>query len=72
MKLGLGLYRHMLNRDHYRFAKQAGATHIVAHLSDYFRPGSLSTASGGDVLGRASDSDHWSYEELSALRQRDK
>lgn len=36
MKLGLGLYRHMLTPDNFRFAKQAGATHIVAHLVDYF------------------------------------
>lgn len=36
MKLGLGLYRHMLTPDNFRFAKQAGATHIVAHLTDYF------------------------------------
>lgn len=31
MKLGLGLYRHMLTEDNLRFARQAGATHIVAH-----------------------------------------
>jgi mannonate dehydratase len=37
MKLGLGLYRHMLTADNFAFAKQAGATHIVAHLTDYFR-----------------------------------
>ncbi len=36
MKLGLGLYRHMLDAKHFRFARQAGATHIVAHLVDYF------------------------------------
>ena len=36
MHIGLGLYRHMLNRENYRFAKQVGATHIVAHLTDYF------------------------------------
>jgi mannonate dehydratase len=36
MKLGLGLYHHMLTEDNFRFAKQAGATHIVAHLTDYF------------------------------------
>ncbi len=36
MKLGLGLYRNMLTRDNYRFARQAGCTHIVAHLVDYF------------------------------------
>lgn len=69
MKLGLGLYRHMLNRDNYRFARQAGATHIVAHLTDYFQPGSLSTGSGDAVWGQAGSSTHWSYEELRALRQ---
>lgn len=36
MKLGFGLYRHMLDRDHLRFAKQCGATHVVVHLVDYF------------------------------------
>ena len=39
MKLGLGLYRHMLTRENFQFARQAGATHIVAHLVDYFRGG---------------------------------
>ena len=36
MKLGFGLYRHMLNAEHYKFAKQCGATHLVIHLVDYF------------------------------------
>ena len=39
MKLGFGLYRHMLTKEHYRFAKQCGATHVVIHLVDYFRKG---------------------------------
>lgn len=34
MRLGLGLYRQMLTTDNFRFAKQAGATHIVAHLDE--------------------------------------
>ena len=33
MKLGLGLYRHMLTPENFRFARQAGAIHIVAHLT---------------------------------------
>ena len=37
MKLGLGLYRYALTRDDFQFARQAGATHIVAHLVDYFQ-----------------------------------
>ena len=36
MKIGLGLYRQMLTQDNFRFAKQAGCTHIIAHLVDYF------------------------------------
>jgi mannonate dehydratase len=36
MKLGFGLYKHMLNEEHYRFARQCGATHVVVHLVDYF------------------------------------
>jgi mannonate dehydratase len=39
MKVGLGLYRHMLTRDYYDFARQAGATHVVVHLVDYFNRG---------------------------------
>jgi mannonate dehydratase len=36
MKIGLGLYRQMLNERHYKFAQQLGVTHIVAHLENYF------------------------------------
>jgi mannonate dehydratase len=39
MKLGFGFYRHQLDRAHYRFARQCGATHAVIHLVDYFRNG---------------------------------
>jgi mannonate dehydratase len=37
MKLGLGLYRHQLNTQHYQFTRQCGCTHLVVHLVDYFR-----------------------------------
>jgi mannonate dehydratase len=36
MHIGLGLYRHMLTPEHYAFARQAGCTHVVIHLVDYF------------------------------------
>lgn len=76
MKVGLGLYRHQLNAENLAFAKQCGATHIVAHLVDYFRDGGQA---GGDDQptgtdhgwGRAGDSDTlWSEDELCALRER--
>ena len=41
MKLGLGLYRHMLTPDNFRFARQCGCTHLVVHLVDYFSGGQL-------------------------------
>jgi mannonate dehydratase len=70
MKLGLGLYRHMLTADNFAFAKQAGATHIVAHLTDYFRTDdSLGTASGAESWGYTPNAGkYWTYEELRDLR----
>ena len=70
MKLGLGLYHHMLTPENFRFARQCGATHIVAHLVDYFATDdSLSTASGGTAWGLSpSDKPLWSYEMLRDLR----
>ena len=74
MKLGLGLYRHQLDAEHYRFARQCGCTHVVAHLVDYFRS-SRGNRSGDQPVGddcgwgRAGNPDKlWTYEELAALR----
>lgn len=74
MKLGLGLYRHMLTRENFRFARQAGATHLVIHLVDYFKGGShgandsqpTGTQQGWGVAGDARQL--WSLEELLSLR----
>jgi mannonate dehydratase len=74
MKLGLGLYRHMLTPDNFAFAKQAGATHIVAHLVDYFRGsghvGPDDQPTGTDWgWGLAGDPDQlWTVEQLQTLR----
>jgi mannonate dehydratase len=74
MKLGLGLYRHMLTRENFQFARQAGATHVVAHLVDYF-PGPAAKGcdqplGGESGWGRAGDPDRlWTAEELKSLRQ---
>lgn len=75
MKLGLGLYRHQLNREHFAFARQCGCTHLVVHLVDYFKsyrsnqPGDQPV--GDDTgWGLAGDPNHlWTYEELAALRK---
>ena len=77
MKLGLGLYRHLLTRENFEFAQQAGATHIVAHLVDYFRGAPDQHGAGGDQplgtdlgWGLAGDpAALWSVGELTALRR---
>lgn len=74
MKLGLGLYRHMLTRDNFQFARQAGATHIVAHLVDYFKGGDHNPRDNQPTgtergWGLAGDPDKlWSLEKLVDLR----
>lgn len=74
MKIGLGLYRHQLDREHFDFARQCGATHLVVHLVDYFRqgqgnPGDNQPTGGSGGWGRAGDPDRlWSVEELATLK----
>jgi len=60
----------MLTADNFRFARQAGATHIVAHLTNYFgSDDELSTGSGAQSWGVAGDGKTlWTYEELYDLR----
>lgn len=36
MRLGIGLYRHMLAPEYYQFAAQCGCTHIIIHLANYY------------------------------------
>ena len=70
MKLGLGLYRHMLTDDNFRFAKQVGATHIVAHWTDYFSGSTNIPETDGERCWGVSDNRGrlWTYEELAALK----
>jgi hypothetical protein len=50
MKLAIGLYRHQLDCEHYRFARQCGCTHLVIHLVDYFKS-SQNNRPGDQPLG---------------------
>jgi mannonate dehydratase len=54
MKLGLGLYNHMLTAENFRFARQAGATHLVVHTPTF----------GSDAVGPPL----WTEENLRDLR----
>jgi mannonate dehydratase len=65
MKLGLGLYDNMLTAENFRFARQAGATHIVAHI-----PGLLAKADAPPGCWGVTDPTlpYWTYEDLRDLR----
>ena len=76
MKIGIGLYRHMLSRENYDFARQAGCTHVVVHLVDYFRQSSANPRdnqpTGGkyEPWGLAGDPDSlWTLEEMRKIRR---
>ncbi|MGC9327471.1 MAG: mannonate dehydratase [Candidatus Hinthialibacter sp.] len=70
MKIGLGLYRRMLTADNFRFAKQAGCTHIVAHMVNYFSDELLHGTDETRHWGVSNNQDQlWSEEELSALKK---
>jgi len=65
----------MLTRENFQFARQAGATHIVAHLVDYFKgdahnPHDNQPTGTARGWGLAGDPDKlWSAGELRDLRQ---
>jgi len=75
MKLGLGLYHHMLNKAHFDFAKQCGCTHLVVHLVDYFNKGNQKNKNDqpmgdGGGWGFAGNSKKlWEVDELLKLKK---
>jgi mannonate dehydratase len=76
MKVGLGLYRHMLMREYYDFARQAGCTAVIVHLVDYFHQGGSNprhnqpTGAKYEPWGVAGDPDKlWTIAELRQLRR---
>jgi mannonate dehydratase len=76
MKVGLGLYRHMLTPEYYDFARQAGCTHLVVHLVDYFNQGAKNprnnqpTGAKYEPWGVAGNPEKlWTIAELKNLRQ---
>ncbi|GGI66531.1 mannonate dehydratase [Enterococcus alcedinis] len=69
MKLGLGLYRHMLTDENFQFAQQAGCTAIIAHLANYYEE--ILPATDGEVnYGKVREKDPiWELEHLIALKE---
>jgi mannonate dehydratase len=71
MKLGLGLYKSVLTSDNFRFARQAGATHIVVQLVDYIKGENPSLTKNylngwGETRNQGK---LWTYEQLSAIKK---
>jgi mannonate dehydratase len=72
MKLGLGLYRSLLTPENFAFAKQAGVTHLVVHLVDYFKGATPTLTSGPATLGwgvTRNQDRPWTYDELAAIKR---
>lgn len=72
MKLGLGLYRGLLTEDNFKFAKQAGVTHLVVHLVDYFQGANPTLSSGEPNMGwgiTQNQNRPWDYDDLASLKK---
>jgi len=72
MKLGLGLYHGLLTEDNFQFAKQAGVTHVVVHLVDYFKGANPTLESGEPNMGwgvTTNQNRPWTFDELHALKK---
>jgi mannonate dehydratase len=73
MKLGIGLYRDLLTPETLRFARQAGATQVVAHLPGHFARGGGKVITSDDAAWgfgvSEADDPVWSAEGLQRLRQ---
>ena len=69
MKLGLGLHRNMATPENFRFARQAGCTHLVVQYVDRFKgkplPGTDETCFGMTRAG----GNLWSERELADLKK---
>jgi mannonate dehydratase len=70
-KLGLGLYKSLLNKNNFDFAQQAGATHLVVQLVDYVKGGSNPTLSQNYLNGWGVTQNQgklWEYDDLKRLK----
>jgi mannonate dehydratase len=72
MKLGLGLYKSLLTDDNFRFAKQAGATHVVVQLVDYVKGGNNPSLTQNYIAGwgiTENEHNQWEYDDLNRLKK---
>ncbi len=72
INLGLGLYKSLLTDDNFRFAKQAGASHIVVQLVDYIKGGDNPSLTQNYLGGwGTTHNEHkpWTFDELKSIKQ---
>jgi mannonate dehydratase len=67
VRVGIGLYRSMLNENGFRFAAQVGATDLVVHLTDYMRGATADRTPFSRWGYAANDRDLWSVDDLQRL-----
>jgi len=72
MKLALGLYKSVLTKDNFKFAKQSGATHLVVQLVDYVQGDKNPTLTENHLDGWGysnNQNKYWQYDDLVALKK---
>ncbi len=72
IKLGLGLYKSLLNDTNFRFARQCGATHLVVQLVDYVKGGSNPSLTRNYLGGwnaTQNQGKFWELDDLLALKK---
>lgn len=71
-KLGLGLYKSLLNSKNFDFARQAGATHLVVQLVDYMKGGDNPALAQNYLNGWGNTRNQgklWEYNDLIRLKK---
>ena len=72
MKLGIGLYKSLLNSKNFQFAKQTGATHLVVQLVDYIQGGDSPSLTKNYLDGwGVTENEHkpWTLDQLERIRK---
>lgn len=70
MKLGIGLYRHMLTPEYFQFARQCGCTHLIVHLATYYDKQVVTATDENSNYGAATAKDPiWELDNLLALKK---
>ena len=71
MNIGIGLYRHMLNDEYFRFAAQLGCTHLIVHLASYYSEQVVTATDEEHNYGRSlADDEVWAEEYISSLARK--